>query len=201
MCTAHNPLPDHEIRQKAAACTPARKDCPQFATVGRLAVEKGFDRLIDAVARLHREGEQLQVHIVGDGGLQEELSARIRSHDLEDVVILEGFHSNPHPYIAAADWYVCSSLDEAFSLTVGEAFILGRPVLGTDCSGIREWLGDSRYGIVTENSTAGIYEGLKRILHMTPDEQAYWLDQTSKKAAQIGFQEALARWAAIVLGK
>ena len=199
MCTVHNPLPDHEIRQNAAAHTPEWKDCLQFVTVGRLAVEKGFDRLIEAAGQLYRENERFQIHIVGDGQQLEDLSSRIHRHGLEDVVMLEGFQANPHPYIAAADWYVCSSLDEAFPLTVGEAFILGRPVLGTECTGILEWLGDNQYGLVVHNSTDGIYQGLKQILHMDACEQALWRNRANEKSSQISFRESLAHWEKVMM--
>lgn len=201
MCTVHNPQPDHEICERAKEKNVNRSQHIEFVSVGRLAVEKGFDRLVAAAERLHREGEQFHVRIVGDGLMMDKLAAQIRQAEISDVVTLEGFASNPYPYIAAGDWYVCSSLDEAYPLSIGEAFTLKRPVLGTDCSGVQEWLGDSQYGIVVENSTDGIYEGLKRVLHMQPDEQSYWIAQAQKKAEQIRFTESFARWQADMLDK
>ena len=38
------------------------------------------------------------------------------------------------------------------------------PVVTTPCSGMEELLGDSEYGIITEDSAEGIYEGLKKML-------------------------------------
>jgi glycosyltransferase involved in cell wall biosynthesis len=67
-------------------------------------------------------------------------------------------------------------------------------VLGTDCSGVREWLGDNRFGIVVQNSTDGIYQGLKQILHMDPGEQTLWIDRAAEKASEISFQESMSRW-------
>ena len=61
--------------------------------------------------------------------------------------------------------FVCSSRREGFSTAVTEALLLGIPVVSTNCSGAYELLGrNNEYGIVTENSEEGIYEGMKRLL-------------------------------------
>lgn len=200
MRAVHNPLQDEEIRKKANEMDIIPSNIIQFVSVGRLAEEKGFDRLIAASERLVSEGEHFQVRIIGDGGMQDALQAQIRFAGLEGVVILDGYAHNPYPYIAAGDWYICSSLDEAYPLTVGEALILGRPVLGTDCAGIREWLEDSRYGIVMENSTDGIYEGMKQALHMDTIAYTQWKQIASEKAEQIRFNKQFARWQYDIIG-
>ena len=46
-----------------------------------------------------------------------------------------------------------------------EALIVGTPVVSTDCSGARELLGENdEYGIFTENSEEGIYQGMKKMI-------------------------------------
>lgn len=200
MRAVHNPLPDHEIRKKAALKTMDRDERPVFVSVGRLEAEKGYDRLIEASARLKKEGEVFQVRIVGDGGKREILAEQILQMGLEDTVFLTGFSDNPYPEIAGADWYVCSSLDEAYPLTVGEALILDTPVQGTDCTGVREWLEDSRYGILLDNSVNGIYEGMKRALHMTPEEYSRWKQSAAEKADQISFRAQLEQWERDMIG-
>ena len=66
--------------------------------------------------------------------------------------------------LKCADLYVCSSLYEGFSTTVVESLILGTPVVTTDCTGMREILGDSEYGLITANDDEAFYEGVKRML-------------------------------------
>ena len=66
--------------------------------------------------------------------------------------------------MAAADVIACPSRYEGFSTVVTESLILGKPVVTTPCSGMRELLGESEYGIITEDSTEGLYEGLKKML-------------------------------------
>ena len=190
----HKPLPDAQIRENAGAFPVEKPSATTFVSVGRLAVEKGFDRLVDASAMLAERGYDFCVRIVGDGLKKDELEKRIAETGLQDRVILAGYAANPYPYVAAGDWYICTSLDEAYPLSVGEAMVLGRPVMGTDCAGIREWLGDQEYGMVLENSTAGIFRGMEAALNMDEAATDLWRKKSEKKAQQLGFGKELAQW-------
>lgn len=64
-----------------------------------------------------------------------------------------GFVSNSYQYIKNAVLLVFTSRAEGYSTMVTEAIILGKPVVVSDCSGMKEILGESKYGIVTENNT------------------------------------------------
>ena len=64
----------------------------------------------------------------------------------------------------AADLLVCSSIFEGFSTFVTEGLILGKPIVTTDVSGMREILGDSEYGLITANNDEAFYKGVKRML-------------------------------------
>ena len=95
-------------------------------------------------------------------------TAKIRKslteHKLENVVTLKGFQTNPYKFIMVSDLFVCSSRTEGFSTVVTEALILGIPVVSTDCSGMTELLGDSEYGLVTENNEDALYLGIKTLI-------------------------------------
>ncbi len=42
--------------------------------------------------------------------------------------------------------------------------VLGKPVVTTDCTGMKELLGDSEYGLITENSEEALLEGMRTML-------------------------------------
>lgn len=134
-------------------------------SVGRLIDVKGYDRLISVHHRLIREGYSHHLYIIGEGDLRVKLQAEIDNLGCSDTVHLLGYHSNPYKILSHADLFVCSSRREGFSTAVTEALILGIPVVSTNCSGAKELLGENNeYGIVTDNSEEGIYEGMKRML-------------------------------------
>lgn len=162
----HNTVDDAEILQKAEAQDvqiPAHTR-PAIATIGRMYKPKGYDRLVDAAHRLAEDGYAFDLWILGEGPERDALTQQVAGYGLEDRVHFLGFQKNPYPYMKAADMIVCSSRYEGFSTVVTEALILGRPVVTTPCSGMEELLGRSEYGIITEDSTEGIYEGLKTML-------------------------------------
>ena len=137
-------------------------------SVGRLIPVKGYERLIDAHARLIKEGVMHHVYIIGAGGMEINLRQQIKALEVESTFHLVGFQKNPYKYVNKADLFICSSYSEGFSTAVTEALILGKPVISTDVSGAKEMLGDNNeYGVVVENSTDGIYEGLKEMLQST----------------------------------
>ena len=72
-----------------------------------------------------------------------------------------------------ADLLVCPSFFEGFSTFVTEGLILGKPIVTTACSGMRELLGESEFGLITENSSEGLLEGMRRILKDEALRSAY----------------------------
>ena len=162
----YNTVDDVQIREKANVLNAPipHKDRAAIAVVGRMYPVKGYDRLLDALYRLIREGREADLWIIGDGPDRAALEKQAKDLGIDGYVRFLGFQKNPYPLMMAADIIACSSYYEGFSTVVTESLILGRPVVTTPCSGMRELLGDSEYGIITENSTEGIYEGLKKML-------------------------------------
>jgi glycosyltransferase involved in cell wall biosynthesis len=75
-----------------------------------------------------------------------------------------GARSNPYKYMKMADWFLSTSIFEGFSFVSQEAALLDTPLLLTECSGVKELVGDSEYGMVIEPSVIGIYEGMKKVI-------------------------------------
>lgn len=167
----YNCYDDEEILKKAEAPLDFKNipegDTPLCIAVGRLTSQKGFDRLLKAHERLLDEGVLHRLLILGEGEDRKALEDYIKSNGISDSAKLLGFTENPYPYIKSAKIYVCSSRFEGFSTTVVESLILGTPVVTTDCTGMREILGNSEYGLITENSEEGIFEGMKKMLGCT----------------------------------
>ena len=160
----YNVNDEAEILAKAGAFTASAADVPVLAVVGRLSCEKGVDRLLEACAKLCADQIPFTLRIVGDGPEREKLEQMARDLELEGCLEFMGFQSNPYPVMVGADVIVCPSLFEGFSTVVTEALILGKAVVTTPCSGMHELLGDSEFGLITEDGAQGIYLGLKKML-------------------------------------
>jgi len=84
---------------------------PHILAVGRLVEKKGFNHLIDAIARLRRDGIACECTIIGEGGKRSELAAyestlRIASLTLAAIVYR----------VYTLDLYLIQSLDRLLDL-------------------------------------------------------------------------------------
>lgn len=138
----------------------------RFVSVGRLTEAKGYDRLIEACVRLMREGFDFELWIVGEGSDRALLEKQVKECGLTNMVKSLGFQKNPYQYLNQCDCFVCSSRTEGYSLVIAEAMCVGMPVISTRCAGPEEILDGGKYGVMVENSTEGLYEGMKKVLAM-----------------------------------
>jgi len=153
-----------KLSQEPINITFDRKEI-NVCSVAKIMKTKGFDRLIEVHKKLIDEGFRHYINILGIGEEQKKLESRVKELGVQDTFTFLGLHKNPYNLMVKNDLYICSSRREGFSTAVTEALILGMPVVSTEVSGAKELLGQyNEYGIVTENSAAGIYEGLKSLL-------------------------------------
>ena len=162
----HNVVEDDVIREKAKANLPSGLQKRRFtmATLGRLTHQKGYDMLLNVHDRLVREGFEYDLWIAGDGEDRPKLEQFIADNNLQNSVSLLGFQENPYPILEEADLLVCSSRYEGLSTFVTEGLILGKPIVTTDCTGMRELLGNSEFGLITEMTEGALYSGIKEML-------------------------------------
>lgn len=160
----YNVIDEKMIISKSEESLDFEKDNFTLCTIGRLASQKGYDRLLRIVKRLNEDDLKFDLWIIGVGPEEKNLRDFIQENNLSNVKML-GYQQNPYKYIRKSDAFVCSSIAEGFSTVVSEAIILGKPIVTTDCAGMKEMLGENNeYGIVTENSEEKLYEGLKKFL-------------------------------------
>jgi len=188
----YNPVDRNDILEKSIQKIDFQKDPSliHLVTVGRLESQKGYDRLLKVVDKLKKEFFEFKLMIVGKGSQRNELETYIEKNDLQSHVVLLGFQTNPYTYINAADAFVCSSRSEGFSTVVTEALILGKPLVATNCSGMKELLGNSEFGLITENSTEALYIGLKKFLE---DEQlrAHYTAKSKERGANFDIKKTM----------
>ena len=137
----------------------------RLIAVGTLKQSKGYMRLLKIVKRLRDEQYPIHLYILGIGPLQAEMEEYIRRNELQDTVTLLGYQTNPYKYVSKCDLFVCASYAEGFSTAATEALIVDTPVCTVEVSGMKEMLGENNeWGIVTENSEEGLYQGIKSLL-------------------------------------
>ena len=160
----YNPLDTKEILTKAEQFDKHRFEVPTFVSVGTVFPQKGFDRLLKVHKRLLEDGLNHRILILGDGYDFENVKRLKSELGVDETARMLGFTDNPYPHIKAADFFVLSSRYEGFPTVLYEAVTLGKPIVATDVSGVRELLNEGDLGLIVENSEEGIYKGMRRLL-------------------------------------
>ncbi len=140
-----NPVDSERIRGLARASSPhpwiRAGTTPVGVAVGRLARQKNYPLLVDAMAKL-RDETNLRLIVIGEGPDRDVLQEQIERLGLVERIDLHGLDTNPYPTMAGADLLILPSEEEAFGLVVVEALACGIPVVATDCAGPRAILRD-----------------------------------------------------------
>ena len=111
---------------------------------GRFMPEKGFDLVLKALALLAQRGYRDRFHVVATtdntGYLKETLRDAVANPDVAQMVHFIEAMPDIAPLLLQVDVLLSPSRQEACPLLPMEASVLGVPVIGSDCIGLREVL-------------------------------------------------------------
>jgi glycosyltransferase involved in cell wall biosynthesis len=161
-----NPVNPDEIRAAAADGATPTADRVRFVAAGRLAHQKGFDVLVEAMALASSKILQpWELVILGDGPRRADLDRLIQLRGLADRIHMPGYSTNPYREIAAADVFVHPARWEGFGVVLTEAMCLGVPVITTDSrGGPRQIIDGGAAGLlVPPDDPAALAEGIVRL--------------------------------------
>lgn len=163
-----------------------------LVSVGRFVPQKSFDRLLSVLSRLRRENLfNVTLLLLGSGELERQLKLKAKQLKIDDVVTFLGYKENPYKYIKNADLFVCSSLHEGFSTAVTESLIVGTPVITTQCSGMKELLGENEYGLIVENNEEALYRGIERLLENNAKMMKYYRKKAEERGEKFDCSETV----------
>lgn len=136
---------------------------PRLLFAGRIETGKGLDLLLSALPQA--PGAELEV--VGDGGQRGGAEALARRLGLADRVRFVGWRSAEEigaHYARSRIVVVPSVWPEPFGLVGTEAMARGRPVVGIDRGGIRDWLAHGETGFRVPAEPVALADAILTIL-------------------------------------
>ncbi|MEW6765590.1 MAG: glycosyltransferase [Pseudomonadota bacterium] len=156
----------------ADECLTARRSAgmPEDALVvialGRLTRKKGFDILLDAFARLPASLHDRPLHLLllGDGDLGDALRQRADQLGIDGRVHWTGWQTDPAPFFALADLFVCPSRHEPLGNVILEAWSHRVPVISTATDGGCELIEPGIDGLLVPPEDATALAGSMREL-------------------------------------
>lgn len=153
----------------------------KILTVGRLAKEKGFDLVIQALNHLVLDGYNVRWYVIGSGPEFSNIIQEIRQNNLEKYFCLLGEKANPYPYMRLCDIYVQPSRWEGWGIALEEALMLNRPAIATNFPSAYEQIQNESEGIICSMDAHDIYLSVKKMIDY-PDVRVTISDTLTKKA-------------------
>jgi len=122
------------------------EDAIVIGSVGRLAIEKGYDLLLQAISAVLIEVPEVYLVLVGGGQLADDLTRQAHDLGISEHVRLTGPQSDVEEILPCFDLFVSSSRWEGLSTVVLESMASGVPVVATAVGGTVDIVDDSHNG-------------------------------------------------------
>ncbi len=142
----------------------------RFLFMGRVMQEKGVNELFSAMERLHAEGANCCLDVLG--GYEEDYAQVIRRCEAQGWLHYHGYQTDVRPFIANAHCFVLPSYHEGMANTNLECAAMGRPLITSDIPGCREAVIEGESGLLCRpKDTDSLYTAMKRFLSMSHEQR------------------------------
>ncbi|KAL8275236.1 hypothetical protein Esti_000820 [Eimeria stiedai] len=160
---------------------------PMFLFVGRMAVQKGPDLLLEAVPFIQKFRGDAKFVFVGDGHMLASLRNRAAQLGVAHTVRFVGKMGGGalHALFKSCDAVVVPSRNEPFGIVVLEAWSAAKPVVATNSGGPRDFVNPHVTGILVDPTPGSIAWGCCEILKNF--EHARWMGSRGRVTAAFSF--------------
>ena len=135
-------------------------------SVGRMAPEKNWITLLDAVAKACKQLQNVRLVLLGSGPQVKELEEYTEQLGIKEKVTFVGLvpMDEVPNYLKAADLFVFASISETQGLVTMEAMSAGLPVVAVDATGTSDEVVDGEQGLLTENDSDALAQAILQVL-------------------------------------
>jgi len=192
-----NPIPAPDLTSPPSWRLPAGG--PVVAAMGRLSHEKGFDRLVRAMAQCAPRHPHWSLLILGEGAERARLERLASELGIGDRVLLPGRVHEPTTVLRGASLFVVASRFEGFNCALAEAMSCGLPVVSMDCpSGPGEIIRHGTDGIlVPPGDVDALAAAMDRLMGDEAERRRLGL-RGPEVLDRFGVEPVMARWDALL---
>ncbi|MCP5053824.1 MAG: N-acetyl-alpha-D-glucosaminyl L-malate synthase BshA [bacterium] len=135
------------------------------------SVKRPLD-VINIFNRIHNVmGDEVELHIVGEGPMQYEVESLVEQMGLEKSVKFLGIYREIGTLIASSDLFILPSQTESFGLVALESMACGVPVLASRVGGLQEVVDDGRSGFLF--NVGDVDDAAEKAVRLLKDRDLY----------------------------
>lgn len=149
---------------------------------------KGLRYLLKALEILKKQGKRFVLHHIGAGEYLEYYKKMAVDLGIEDVCIFHGGCERKELYeiVNEMDFFVSASLVECSGVSVQEAMLLGKPVLGTNSGGVDSLVPEEAGHIVEKANANALAEGMEYMQKNLGKYDSDWIRTYARESFEIG---------------
>lgn len=149
---------------------------------------KGMKYLLRAMEILKRRGKKFMLHHIGGGEYLEHFRQMAVDLDIDDICVFHGScqRSELYEIVNEMDFFVSASLVECSGVSVQEAMLLGKPVLGTNSGGVDSLVPKQAGHIVEKANAQALAEGMEYMERKLDSYDRTWIRDYARESFEIG---------------
>ena len=149
---------------------------------------KGMQHLIPAMQILKERGVKVVLHHIGAGEYLEHYQKMAEKLGVSDVVEFHGGCERNQLYeiMNEMDFCVSASMFECSGVSVQEAMLLGKPVLGTNSGGVDSLVPKEAGHIVQKGSKVALADGIVYMIEHLQEFDREWIKNYAFDSFEIG---------------
>lgn len=149
---------------------------------------KGLKYLLNAVQKLKEQGVKVVLHHIGAGEYLEHFKQMAIELGIDDVCVFHGGCERKELYeiVDEMDFFVSSSLVECSGVSVQEAMLLGKPVLGTNSGGVDSLVPKEAGYIVEKANAQALADGINYMKVHLKEFDREWIKEYAFNSFEIG---------------
>ncbi|MET0557136.1 MAG: glycosyltransferase [Solirubrobacterales bacterium] len=146
------------------------EDCFHILFPARIVPQKDPLLMVEVAAALRDRGIRFQVHILGEGELEDAVRSHVAALDLGEQILIHPPTATPQRWYAASDAVLLTSEFEGVPAVVYEAMAMGLPVVASALPGNVELLGETYDGLIQPRDSVEAYV---EALAMLAEDRSY----------------------------
>lgn len=148
---------------------------------------KGMKYLLQAVRQLKEAGQKVYLHHIGGGEYLSHFENMALELEIDDVCTFHGRceRSKLYEIVNEMDFFVSASLMECSGVSVQEAMLLGKPVLGTNSGGVDSLVPKEAGHIVQKGSADALKEGILYMKEHLDQFDRKWIEKYAFESFEI----------------